>query len=678
MFNRLKRQYNTKYKIFNDNSLKRLIAKAHNQLLNGEEISWKVVKEYSNGDFSLDKLLVDLVLIEELKKEFKEILDKISDLHVKKIKVIYGEYGQGKSQTAQILQEWLIDDQRFPQLIPIYQSVSILPKLYWHISHKVREKVLGKPLAQDLAIHLKHLSFDQSSDFFTLTSMDTVHYPFLIDEFNNLILKLTQFGYTPVLILDELAKIVSRPEEWKPWGDLFTSLKNDMNLLIIILVPARISQEILKIDSRMERWSVPFNFDATYLTGLVQDKVPEFVGNILAMSAVNDKLKIDKYLEFADACINAKLEWLESAEIRSVNMWAIHLSKILEALVNINFDKVLSKFFNLSEQRRGQALEANLRKFLLVYQFPDNKQKMDDETHLFKSYYKTRNLYHDRKNSDGHIVLEKIINNQVVDTQEIAVEIKYTTQGEHSEDEIKKLQTLSKGYPLIFISIGSNEVHIKFLQEEVKKWQKSILGVIPNFPILIIHIPDVLYQLLLLLEENLKGQKTPKYVNLIRIWSQNIVKFVFIIQDFLANMPELLIDRKMKIRLNEAKLLTADVSVIKPANISSLEGYVGSHPAEPVANKSNIVEKNAISTLCSYIDTNINKYKLWNTFQREINVEVKKTYPESCDCINGNLEGWLGTLRDKDMAKKSKWGQKFAVFKLDKWDFKKALNLLVK
>lgn len=674
LLNRLKKQYKRKHKIFDDRSLKRLISKAYNQLLNGEEIKWETVREYSNKNFSLNKLLVDLSLIKEIKRELNEIIDEIEDLNEKKIKVIYGEYGQGKSQTAQILQEWLNDDQKFPGVIPIYQCVSVLPKLFWYSSHQIKKKVLATSVIQELNLHLRNLSLGQPENFFT--SPQNVQIPYLIDEFNNLMIKLTNFGYTTILILDELDKILTDPKNWKPWGDLFTSLKSDMSLLIIILIPQRIGQEILKTDPRMERWLIYFNFDATFLTGLVQDKVPEFVGNILAMSAVKNRLKLDKYLEFAHACVNIKKDWLESAKVRSVNIWSIHLAKILEVLVNINFERIKEKFYELSEQKRGLRLEYCIRTFLKSIQFPDLIQKMDDETQLYKSYYKNKNLIYSKKESDGQIRVEKIVNNQVVEYKEIAVEIKYTSQGRHSDEDVRKLQILSEKWPLIFVSIGSDVDYLRDLEQETIKWEKSAIGVIPNFPVLIVHIPNILYHLLLILEEDLKDQSAPKYLNLVKFWAEYIVNFLYLVQEFLTKLPELLIDRKMKIRLTEAKLLTGSQILEESYSSPSLGSQIEEQGI--IISDGRIIEKKAISILCSFIDTKINKYKYWDNFQTGVYEDIQKNSPDARKSFDQNLEDWINTLSEKKMATKKERGTNFAIYKLENWNFSDALNLLDK
>lgn len=82
--------------------------------------------------------------------------------------------------------------------------------------------------------------------------------------------------------------------------------------------------------------------------------------------------------------------------------------------------------------------------------------------------------------------------------------------------------------------------------------------------------------------------------------------------------------------------------------------------------------------LCSFIDTKINKYKIWENFLSDIRNLILNKTPDALKAFDDNLEDWLNKLEEKEMAVKKIRGQKYAIFKLGTWNFDDALKILNK
>ncbi len=668
LFQEIKKEYNLRYAKYKNRNYSKIVSKAYNKFKYGKEIKWDEVKSFSSSSGIQNLLSEILIELPTIKMAYDEIEIKLSEIDNNsdmEIQMIYGEYGQGKSQLGHLLIENFSRSYAFPNLICLYYSVSTFSDFINTLISCFSLYFNQKPEYNKIEPYLDNLKNFKTKKKFSLME--------IIKNIIDLIKEISNRGYKFLLIFDELSKTLSHPDDFKFWGDLFIELNDadNLKLLLVFLIPNSTGEEIRKRDKRFERWNVPFDINAINLSGKFLDKTPCAISNILSMKSIKSKNSFDDLaFRFFTNVIFHQKNYLENESIRLVNTFAVQLAEFYDKMLKWKLNTEIMVFKPKSAQSKGQIIESKLRIFLEKAQLPDFKKK-DKETRdyeTFRALYSKKNLEVDHKKSDGHFRLEKIIKNIISEESKIAVEIKFATNGDHTKEQLKKVEILAKEYPTLLISIGSEYVLFKNHSDDMKQWNKDNPS---SYPIKLVHIPDILYYPLLILGLQKKDNLMNK-IQVLSSWAKIFCKFFEEIQIFMKNIPTLLIERDYKMKFESLKVKKKK-SKTKPKKISGLDSFT--------PDISDITENNfeeAIICLCSFIGTKIKKFKGYDVLQRGLMKEIKTQYPQVKEKFERNFSKYIKELRKNNQIEiyEASDGKRKIRKTLD-WDSEESMNILL-
>ncbi len=684
IYSELSNEYQRRYAEYSKVEMRDLVNKAYAKIMRGVEIKWKDIQSISQRyslRTPLQNLLIELPQIKEVINQVEHNLAKIENSHEMQVQVVYGEYGQGKSQIANILLELFSDTTRFPNCIYFYHSVTTINSFIEAFISHLSNILTGKPFYSKIEPFLDQLRYAVDSRILITQ---------IIETFSKIIKELSKRGYTTVLIFDEVDKALNSPDDFKPWGDLFVTLndESDLKLLLVLLLPQSTAQQMLLIEPRLERWTTALHINAVYLTGKYLDFVPHAIGNILAMKAITERISFNTmYLEFAAHAISFQEKRLKSLSIRAVNQWAVQLAEMLIRLMNWNWDSLLTQFQHLDRTKKGQVIEKKLRTFLTNTQIPNFTLKNPD-TNEFERYhitYSNDNLTTENKVSDGHFQIKKFVENAVVEETLVASEIKYTDTGSHDSEQINKVKILSTGFPTIFFSLGSNTETANLIRERINLWHKQHSAL---YPVLLIHIPKPLITPLLILHED-STTVNPAKIAILTFWAKSLCDFMQPLENFFKNLPDKLLERAIAIRLEKLKQITQlgsiqakqdqspSISTTQPSLTTSTNNKtqltIQSGASSPQPNL--MVE--AITLFCSYIDAAIKSWKTIQVLQRDVLKKVKKQYPLVADSFEQIFPQILQVLQNNNFILITTRGDKEIIKKTSSWNISHAAQLLI-
>ena len=648
----IQREYNKRYRNYNTPDYVSLVSKAYSRFKRGVEIRWKDIQQnikYRSKMTPLSNMLIELEQIKNVKEKVEQKFEEVDKSEEMDLQVIYGEYGHGKSQVAQILEEHYSNRDRYPQLIHLYHCISTFSDFLDIFILTIKDHFKGTESYSKFESLFKKIKASLKSKELPLLKV--------VKTLINLIQEVTLRGKNILLIFDEIdTLLMTSIEELKPWIYFFVRLNDADNLkiILVLLLPRGVSEQLKTADTRLQRWNPAFGIDSIRLNGKYQDKVPHALANVLAMKSVISKIKFNKfYLGFVTDIIDHQIDRFKKDTIRSINTWSVELSELLSRLMKLNLESLSLDFNQLDKIDRGKRLEKTLKMFLVDSQLGDFKLRNLDtsEVDTYQIIYNEKNLRYNDYLSDGHFQINKIVSGFPVKEHEVAVEIKYTSIGHHTEGELKKVKTLALGFPTIFFSLGSSESHYKSLLNEIKLWKKQY----PNcYPLYVIRIPHNLLIPLLIL----RSQEDPTHYNKIDIlmfWAEKCCPFFPNLIDFFKTLRSELLERQLAIR-EEA---------IKASMTESDQEFVSSPLSE------------GINTLCSYIHDVIKTSKTIRVLKNDIQKRIKKKVPEIEDEFLTFLPQMLNELIQQNMLEETKWRNDDAIKKKGlKWNLDKSVEIL--
>jgi len=653
----IKQEYNIRKKKYSHLNISSVVSKAYSRFKRGVEIRWEDILNYSRRKGQnpiLNELLIELPQIKMVKNKVYELISNVETSNEMGIQVIYGEYGQGKSQIAQILAEQYHNKSLYSTIIYIYHKISTISNFVSHICNIIRKEFEGSHGLGKVEIFLDKLEYSM---------MQMKSFPEVINYLIKTIQEVSRQGRTILLVIDELDIILTNPEEFKPWGDLFVRLNDseDLNLILLLLLPQATAEKIKNFDSRFERWDIAFGINAVILTGKYLKLLPQAITNILSMKSITSKINFNNFfLEFASSSIDFMYKNMKKSSIRTVNLWAVELSEMFHELMDLNWEKRYHNFLQEDTYQQGNILEKNLRAFLAHCQLPDFQLKNPDtdDFDVYQSNFYNENLKFEDKESDGHILITKILNEIPIEEAKIAIEIKYTSTGDHTSDQIMKIKTLARGFPLIFFSLGSSDIFFESLLKKIESWySESIIF----YPILPIRLPKTLLSPLLILQEKSEPEFL-KAINIIRVWARRFCPFLQSLEDYFKNLPEKLIDRQIKIRLMHI--------IDKEKVTGGLEPFIEGKKIPKI--------KNGINLLCTFIEDAIKSHKQLHVLERDIRKKIKDLYPTIENEFMSLLPQLLSELVHNNLLETFKWGGTKDAIKKHKlnWNLDKAIKIL--
>ncbi len=337
---------------------------------------------------------------------------------------------------------------------------------------------------------------------------------------------------------------------------------------------------------------------------------------------------------------------------------------MLQELMGFNWDRLFSEFSKEDKTNRGDTLERQLRKFLIDCQIADIRIKNPDTDgfDIYQSLFYNDNLKHGNKVSDGKFLITKLEDKVAVESIEVAVEIKYTSTGEHTSNQISKIKKLASGFPLIFFSLGTSENYYNTLLERVDRWISESQTM---YPILILRLPKNLLSPLLIL-----GKLTdPEYltsINILMAWAERFCPFLSKIENFFYHLPEKLYERQISIKLKSLKSISQEI-IEKESDIDDITQEIQITPL-----------KSAVNMLCSIIDT-IKNHKLIYVLERELNKKVKKEHPKVLEDFKILFPKLLKELINQAKVKEFEYGKdkKPAIKKITlNWNINESVQIL--
>jgi len=656
-FELIRQEYNNRRHKFRRSDKKKIIPKAYDRFRRGSEIRFKDL-----GGVFLSDMLIEIPQTNMVKKKIDDLLIDVENSSGMGVQVIYGEYGQGKSQISQILIENYSNYSHYPNILHFSHKISTFEKFLKYFCFSIKnqfERSQGLSKIEEITEKIeKKLEKEQIPIAKT------------IDLFIEVIKESTRQGRIVLLTFDEIDSALTDSEEFKPWGDLFVRLNDseDLMLILIFLLPRAIGDKVRSIDTRLQRFDLWFGIKSVILPGRYQKQVPKAVANILSMKSISSNINFNDFcLEFTSEALEFQNEKLMKDSIRSVNIWAVELSEMLQELMNLNWDRLFSEFSKEDKTKQGDILELQLRKFLIDCQIADIKIKNPDTEgfDIYQSFFYNDNLKHENKESDGKFVIAKLEDKVVVENIEVAVEIKFTSTGEHTSNQISKIKKLSSGYPLIFFSLGSSENYYKTLLERVDRWFSESHTI---YPILILRLPKNLLSPLLILGEI----ADPEYltsINILMAWAKRFCPFLSKIENFFYHLPEKLYERQIVIKSESLKSISQ-----KTIDKKSVNGAITFQKKEIQISP----WQNAVNMLCSIIDS-IKKHKLIYVLEREINNKVSKEHPKVLEDFRVLFPKLLKELISKEKVKQFEYGKdkKPAIKKITlNWNINESVQIL--
>jgi len=636
-----------------------LVSKAYSRFKRGVEIRWRDIQQNMRMRGKLISLTDLLIKIPQTKTAIRgvnQILFEIENSNEMNILVVNGEYGQGKSQIAQIIEEHFSNKELHPNVIPCHLDLSTIPKFIKEFSRNLRNYFQRDSAMSKIGYYLDLLSKEINEDPYPLMS--------IIQNFIEVLIETTNHGRIVALIFDEFDIILRNPHEFKPWGDLFVRLNDtvDLKLLLILLLPQNTANQIRAFDKRLHRWDTAFGIESIMLTGKYLDKVPIAVANILTMKSIISRIQFNEfYLSFVSKTLDFQFDHLRNYTIRSVNTWTVELAEMLHKLMSWNLERLVNIYNRLDRTDRGDLIEECLRNFFLNTQLPDFKLKNHetDELDIYRVFYSNKNIKSADKISDGHFNISRLMDKIVVDEEKIAVEIKYSSNGMHTTDQIKKIRTLAQGFPTIFISLGTSKEYINSLNDKITLWKRESVEI---YPLIVVRIPDeLLYPLL-----TIQNKDDPEFNNIVKVltvWAKRFCPFLPILENYFKSLSDNLLERRLAVRIKSIK-------GIESVSTSGSSGTIHIGSTHSL--------NDGIRLLCSYIDVGIKQYKQVSVLEKDVIKRIERKYPSILVDFQDNFRQALNELNRGNMIQQFQRGTKDNIKKTLNWNVEDAVKSLIK
>lgn len=392
--------YSERKEFFKREFEKELWTKAYIKLKKGSEIRVQDLdKIYRTKKKPISEILIDVPQVRISKEKINKALKNVKISNEGDIRIVYGDFGHGKSQTANLIVESIRSNNISNQIVYIENITTFRIFIINFTDY------LGNLLFKNN----KHLfnKVEPILDFLKKANDQSISISKIRSIFIKLIKELSERDYITILFLDELNKVLHDQIEIQHWIDFFITLTDESNLslLLVCFIPQSTDRAMINIDKRMERWNTFFGIDATYLDGKYGSKVLLGIANLLALSSLNHYIDLSKNsLEFIYNIFLFRKDYLEGASIRKINTWTINLSELIIECKKYNLWERVKEFNRLDRTDKGLFIESKLRSLLSIDQLPqfELKRKDSEEKEIYRVEYQDENLRVENKKSDGH------------------------------------------------------------------------------------------------------------------------------------------------------------------------------------------------------------------------------------------------------------------------------------
>ncbi|MCE7734332.1 MAG: hypothetical protein GPJ54_05585 [Candidatus Heimdallarchaeota archaeon] len=651
--------FNQRSKFYERGFDKKDLRRIYNKLLKGKEIKLLQEKEILKTGNSLNEIFIEIPQVETVKKALKEALTDIEMIGEGTVRIVYGDYGHGKSQTAHMVLEDIIRNRRNERVYH-YENISTLRDFTLHFCDNLKKQLIrnGKVLSY-VENDIISLETDLYSDKISLGDM--------MGRLFRIMENLHRYEVQTIVFLDELDKITRDPRDLKEWVDFFQTFNDadDLSVLLVLFMPQSAAEQIRNFDRRMERWDTFFDVKGVYLDGKYASSAYKGIANISAMCLKNYRINhSEEDIELLYESYAHRREYLNNSSIRAVNIWGANIGEILNNCHDKRIWKKVEKFNKFDSTRKGLELEKRFKYLLNSDNLPEIEILLDDkdsENSYYRIKYFKENIPSNSMISDGHFKV--YLRTSRSETLEfiVATEIKFTEERSHQPNQIEKMIELAKSYPVIFFSLGPPTEKLKEMQQYYSAKNEELPSL---YPIQVINIPKVLLSPLMLVPDNEDAFNT--VLSIVKPWSTVITNHRNELETLFKKLPSLLRDRE--INLNTLKLMGISPVIIDKTKTSK---YVS--PNDQMQKKDPM--EFGIAILISFIDS-INKYKRVDILERDMRKKVNSKFSHSVDEVMVRFPNMLDKLVHTSLLKYGKRGGKDTIMKEALWSKDTAMNKL--
>ncbi len=642
-----------------------LLVKFYFRLQKGSEIRYEDTKSFLGPENKIRDILIDIQQEKIVKRDLKRILDQVRMLNEVGIKIVYGDYGHGKSQMANILVEWFKDEDK--NILAYLENITTLRDFIENYAKYAQTFLLN---------NAEHLLFDGQQYLSILLEAQNPENSLttLRQNFINFAKYMSKNSHTIVLFLDELDKVARDPIELQHWIDLFISLndENSLGIVLVILIPQITTNTLLQTDTRMERWNNFFSLDATQLDGKYGSVTLKGIANILAISTHYNYFEIqDDGLNFVYDLYTYKKDYLQNASLRNVNTWAVSVSEFLiQADSKFELWEKKRGFLALDEIEQEKIIERKLKIYLAEDQLPHFEVFLEDlaeegeeeEKEVYRVRYNPEKLRVDEEFSDGHF--EQLVNYKNTETlkHKVAITINYNLDVANQESQIDRITKIANNYPVLFFSIGPDKNTGKMIQT---LFDRLCAKDRYKYPIKVINIPTNLVYPLLILPNDSKDKSFPFILQLLITWAKIMTGHRDEITYFLKELPNLMSQRTITLRSYEL------------AGIPIKQIQEDENITETLIDKEQEIEKGKLflSAMVISMLENVQSFKYYTTIQRDITEMLAREFPEVASTLNRELDSTLSKLNLAGYVSFG-GGKRRTVKKEEIWDEKKAMETI--
>ncbi|MDH5403894.1 MAG: hypothetical protein OEZ01_03525 [Candidatus Heimdallarchaeota archaeon] len=637
--------YNERRDFYENYPFQALLKKTYLKFRKGSEVRFQDVSKFEENSTIMSDVLINVPQIQLVKDRIKQSLQTVLETREADVRIVYGDYGHGKSQTAHLLVEELEKGSNNSVFIHL-ENIATFKNFFVNLS-KNRKKQLGEEIPTDLQ---KFFSIFEDSSSEVGVSM-------LIHSFIEYLQCESNSNMVHVVILDELDKIVHDEIERKNWIDLFVSLndESDLPILLVCLIPQRMATILINSDRRLERWNHFFSINSTSLDGRYSTEVLNAIATILALNDFYHQTRREtNSLQYTFDVIEQKLHYLETTTIRNVNTWVIIFGELLLQYENFG---IWDKYNSIDEIKRYDLLKSNLIKLIKSDNLPNFELSRDDSEE--KDLYRIEFTEDLSGNMIGSFNL--LINFQNTEKLVKSVNICVETGDRFNEDEShEKLILLSDNNPVIVIILGMNSSKQTELNQKYLNEQKTH---VERYSIKFITIPLEICSPLILLSEDESHAQYNQILSSLVNWSTIITGHREELEYIIKETPSEIARRGILLR----SLQLADITIDKIKSHSEV-----SSSEEPIDISTGIIfmAANIVSTV-----EEVNTFKYLSTIEKNVSDTLMFRFPNEAIEVLQEFDNIINKLHDEKLLFKG-GAKRFTIKKTKNWDSVKAIQII--
>jgi hypothetical protein len=645
----------------------------------GIEVRMEDLQKTENLKTSLTEIFITIPQVTEVINSVEDGLLDLEGMSITTVKIVYGDYGHGKSQTAQIAIEKITQQGTDADRIIHLETISSFRKFLKNFGQAIRQQVSSSKQPQLITDLVNQLQFIEEADNRESSLSE------LITQLTEILQRLSEEEFNIVLFLDEVDKITHDQSDMTEWIDFFTTLNDarDLRIFLVLFLPQASGQKLMSADTRMHRWEQFFEMEAIYLDGKYGKDTLKGVANVLALGTLyNKKSLTENDLQFVFTAYNYRQNFLVNSAIRQTNMWSLTTSEILNQCIEADIWSKVGEFLARPGATQKFLLETQLKRILLEDKLPNFVLHIDDsdEKEVYRVEYENEALSSNGVFSHGQYKLYRRTASNEIHEYSIAVIVNASTSGAHEAEILNNVVTIAENHPVVFISLGlpqTSEADFK------ARFQRLSEKYIQYYPISVINVPKELFGPLILVptdpNEQMRNLRTT-----IKAWGTHITGHLVELQQFISTVPTQLIHRTVRMKTYE---LVKELPIqAKPELVATDEAatVLAALDKDPVVTapvqdkKQRLVDAGKFfgASLVAILGS-IKSYKYQSTIEKELRrMIVTSPYRDLEHALFNILPNYLKILEDNFLVETGHRGSQKIISIKDNWEEERAINII--